>query len=424
MKTWSYVRKVPADCRAAFGKTNFILSLQTQSPRLAQARAERVTRMFDRNLKLARSGKPIETITVVDEGPVKTRSEIAEELLRKMSGIYGDFTDVPEPVADAIMQDLTDYAQNFETKAIDQHKAPVVKDAITLLRGGEVTDDFTMSMCVERYLQYKGKAADTKFRKPVDAALRNWLEVHEDNPLRTFKRVDALTFINHHKAAGLSAGSIRRRITSLKAAIALTAKMTEQDIKNIFAGVVVEDDTVKADRSRLEHDHFQQIANAPDDEVANLTKLLVNTGMRIGEAAGLKREDIILDANIPHVLVRPNSKRSVKTKTSVRSIPLVGISLRALQDQLAGHNDEFVFPRYNKAEETNTNSSSAAVKKRFGINTHYFRHDLITRMRDKGIPYDLQQLIVGHSLPGVTGAYGSTDLLEAKLEALLKIKMP
>ena len=59
--------------------------------------------------------------------------------------------------------------------------------------------------------------------------------------------------------------------------------------------------------------------------------LISDTGMRLSEAAGLAREDIVLDADIPHVINRPNPWRRLKTKGSKRTLPLVGESLWAAE---------------------------------------------------------------------------------------------
>ena len=60
--------------------------------------------------------------------------------------------------------------------------------------------------------------------------------------------------------------------------------------------------------------------------------------MRLSEAAGLAREDIVLDAEIPYVIIRPHPWRCLKTKGSERTLPLVGASLwaarRAVEESL------------------------------------------------------------------------------------------
>ena len=69
-----------------------------------------------------------------------------------------------------------------------------------------------------------------------------------------------------------------------------------------------------------------------DDEPRWLVALISDTGMRLSEAAGLAREDIALDADIPHVIIRPHPWRRLKTKGSERTLTL----LVALYGQLGG----------------------------------------------------------------------------------------
>jgi hypothetical protein len=49
--------------------------------------------------------------------------------------------------------------------------------------------------------------------------------------------------------------------------------------------------------------------------------------LRLSEATGLAIDDIVLDAEIPHLIIRPHPWRRLKTKGSHRTIPLVGFSL-------------------------------------------------------------------------------------------------
>ena len=64
-----------------------------------------------------------------------------------------------------------------------------------------------------------------------------------------------------------------------------------------------------------------------DDDLRWLIALLSDTGMRLGEAVGLLKSDIILDTETPHLNLIPHSWRRLKTSGSERKIPLVGASL-------------------------------------------------------------------------------------------------
>ena len=51
--------------------------------------------------------------------------------------------------------------------------------------------------------------------------------------------------------------------------------------------------------------------------------------MKLGEAAGLHLDDMRLNEPIPHIDLKPNPWRSLKTKGSERCIPLIGVALWA-----------------------------------------------------------------------------------------------
>jgi len=54
-----------------------------------------------------------------------------------------------------------------------------------------------------------------------------------------------------------------------------------------------------------------------DDDLRWVISIISDTGMRLAEAIGLKSEDIILNCDIPHVIIRPNDKRRLKTKQGI-----------------------------------------------------------------------------------------------------------
>ena len=64
-----------------------------------------------------------------------------------------------------------------------------------------------------------------------------------------------------------------------------------------------------------------------DDELRWLIALISDTGMRLAEATGLLVEDIRLESEVPFVSVQSYPWRPLKTKGSIRDIPLVGKAL-------------------------------------------------------------------------------------------------
>jgi len=52
--------------------------------------------------------------------------------------------------------------------------------------------------------------------------------------------------------------------------------------------------------------HIQHECMTVDDQNRCLLALISDTGMRLSEAAGLAKDDIVLDADVPHVIIRPH----------------------------------------------------------------------------------------------------------------------
>ncbi len=86
--------------------------------------------------------------------------------------------------------------------------------------------------------------------------------------------------------------------------------------------------------------------------------------MRLGEAIGLLKADINLEAQIPHINLKPHPWRRLKTEGSERQIPLVGASLWAAKRVFEQSPDNlFAFPKYCSEDGHKTNSASAALNK-------------------------------------------------------------
>ena len=159
--------------------------------------------------------------------------------------------------------------------------------------------------------------------------------------------------------------------------------------------------------------NIQQECRVIDDDLRWLVAVVSDTGMRLAEAAGLLKSDIILDSVIPHISLKPYPWRPLKTSGSQRDIPLVGASLWAAQSLSATFWDSpYAFPRYNKKENTNVNSASAALNKWLhqylpeGRTMHSFRHSMRDRLRAIECPSDIIDQIGGWATEGVGQSYG------------------
>jgi integrase len=149
--------------------------------------------------------------------------------------------------------------------------------------------------------------------------------------------------------------------------------------------------------------------------------------MRLSEALGLRVEDLQIENKVPYVNIEPNSARKLKTKSSKRQIPLVGLSLWAAQQIVKNVNDEFAFPHYTIKDYCYTNSASAALNKWLKSRVpnhsvvHSFRHSIRDRLREINCPTEMIDQIGGWSVNKVGSSYGNGYSLTKINEVLLKI---
>ncbi len=157
-------------------------------------------------------------------------------------------------------------------------------------------------------------------------------------------------------------------------------------------------------------------------------RLLEGTGCRGAEVVGLRVEDVSLSGPYPHIRVRWHEERRVKTKVSIRSVPLVGDALAAAEEAVKlAEGEHMLFPRY--AHDGGPDAVSAALMKHLRELTTNRRHvvySLRHNMKDllvmAGVPERDEHRILGHALGGVGNrVYGGDEAkLKAATEAMRK----
>ena len=152
---------------------------------------------------------------------------------------------------------------------------------------------------------------------------------------------------------------------------------------------------------------------------------MIETGARPSELANLLPESIMVSEDVPHIIVQPrddpDDPRELKTETSERTIPLVGIALTVFQEFPYG------FPRYREREE----AASAAINKYLRENglmpsprhTLYgLRHSLEDRMKEAGLDEELRRTLMGHKID--REQYGTGGGIKWRRDELQKIALP
>jgi len=146
-------------------------------------------------------------------------------------------------------------------------------------------------------------------------------------------------WVERVEAKGLKPYTGNREINSLRRMFGVNYDIDGLSKPNPFSGVRLKE-TAEVARIPLDTEQILALIRpaalpnlAPD--FARLVNLLINTGMRPVEAIGLEQDDVILEHEVPHVHVRKNAVRGLKTDHSERLLPLLGVSLQAVEDLVA-----------------------------------------------------------------------------------------
>lgn len=306
----------------------------------------------------------------------------------------------------------------------------------TILLGGIPASSLPLKECLKQFwplcsdrLRSKNEHQIRKFKNPRIAAMAHFIKVVGSIQLADLKRSHALKFrswlmdqIADKKIVGNTAN---KQIGYVKDILCTVGQAEEaaQDFKIIFAELRVKED--KKSRPPFEASYVQDsMINSLSLKNLNfdaqmLSYMMMDTGARETEIIGLDKADFFLNETVPYIWIRKNVYRDLKTSSSERKIPLVGISLWAARQ---------ISQQGIKRYRANPDSASAAINKYLTENKlkptpqhtlYSLRHTFKDRLRDVGAPEEVIDELMGHKKHGPQ--YGRGHTLETKCEWLKKI---
>ena len=290
----------------------------------------------------------------------------------------------------------------------------------------------TLSDALDVYVRLKGDEKGTKFIHHATRSANYTIEAIGNLDLTAYDGKSKGVLRDSLLERGLASSSAKRIFASVRAMVNFIICEHGLKVANPFLNVFFPElnDTKKrkpffTKDIRLLHDKCRLI----DDDVRHLAALISDTGMRLSEATGLKVSDIKVDGPTPHVHIRPNPIRRLKTKQSERQVPLVGGSLWSAKRVLANSVGDYAFSRYIKNGNCLANSASATLNKWIRSNisndlvVHSMRHGFCDRLREVGCPPEIKDSLGGWSRNSVGESYGDGYSLKAKHEWLSKIAL-
>lgn len=252
--------------------------------------------------------------------------------------------------------------------------------------------------------------------------------VGKGKAFHTLTRADALAYrqflwkkIEVDEITADSANKYLNRFANMYKSV---VRYYQMDLPNIFEHTVFRG-AEKGKRKAFTAEHIQTVIlkdgqfDDINEQARGVLYLLIETGLRLSEACNLRKEAIHLNAKVPYVEVM-GVVRKVKTKPSLRKIPLVGVSLMAMKAHPEG------FPDYVDREATLSAVLGKAFRSRKLLPdekqtaAYSIRHTFKDRLRvAPGVTSELIDMLMGHKLKGPD--YGDGYPLEFTRDILAKI---
>lgn len=429
-KTTFYQRAVPSDLHDRYSGKTIKKDLKTSDPIRVARMVEALNRKYEAEWEALRGSPGLSSKSLavhadkwLEDRGLKPFSEgndpLAIELLRDQIDLkrqqWASRQDDPEHAYE--YADAAQYLSPVEIEAgrrLFGQKQPLLSDALTL------------------YLDTHKRRNDKKFVDYQTRTINGFIDVVGDKPIASLTRADARSYLEKSLQSGQKTGTVRRRLNVMNAMFNAWVHEHSLTLANPFTRLAIPDEGKdKTKRVSFTDDQLKAIyaqCRAHDDDLRWLVALMIDTGPRIAEVAGMALSDLMLDHPVPHIVIQEHPWRSLKNQGSNRKVPLVGASLWAARRvvETAKEGQKFAFPRYTTDKECRATSASGAVNKFIRLTvtdgtSHSFRHALADRLRNVGCPKDVRYSIDGHAAQDVGDTYGDGHGLEIKQRWLAKV---
>ncbi len=151
---------------------------------------------------------------------------------------------------------------------------------------------------------------------------------------------------------------------------------------------------------------LEQILTGVKERYRMLFALLAGTGLRIGEALGLKSSDLSSDCRILHVRrsVWHGKEQEPKTPNAIRTVDVPEVLARVLRQYITGKSGYlFATSKAHPLIPRNVLRVLHNAGRRIGL--HSFRRFRLTWLRRNSVPKDLEHLWMGHAPEEVGDLY-------------------
>lgn len=419
--SWWYRRIVPADVQdkikknnGKYGRKAWTRTWRKNTPiHIVEKQARQSTLDHDREIAIARG----------QEVDVAEAESLARELLA--AGDQFGYRDIAQGDASP---------QTAAVVSALEHNGRYVPEA-PLLSVALIQD-------IERY----GQDRDNY---PVESSVTDFIGVISDQPVTQISRADATAWIDSLRAKGYAPATLRKRVGNMRGLINRVFLDLEIEKINPFSrhqlkGNGSVNDRLPFDRAMLARiDSYLSTAKRLKAETRHILQIMRNTGASPKEIGGLVLGDISFNGGeIPFMWIRVNALRGIKAAARDRQIPLVGISLEAMKEahrlataRTAGESSDTakLFEGFGGKSGSDAKLISKNINKAIKaaripdsprLSAYSLRHTFAEAMRSAGVLNHTQDRLLGHTVPGIAGRYGSSRAVLAESKAAIEKAIP
>ncbi|MEO1293735.1 MAG: site-specific integrase, partial [Pseudomonadota bacterium] len=418
-----YERRVPLQYAAVVGRRRVRRSLRTKDPIVATQRAIELDKQYKAQWEALRAGQAPEQHEAY---------EVAKRVAETAGFVYKPSAEIVDPAE--IMA---------RVEALPDDPARASEAHVRGLLGSAKRRELTLSAALEYYLERtayeRAGKSPTQLRIILNGrkrVVRHLIESIGDKDVRDIDRDDLLNFFAELQAR-VERGEVRADTANKDLGQLRVVLNTVAELKG-FPPPPLEKLVFKTPNKRVGENRevlpftaewiqnrilADSALDGMNEEARRVVYAMIETGMRPSEIVNILPENILLDAEVPHVRITITEQRDVKTVNAERRIPLVGVSMLAFQAQPHG------FPRYF---DKNPQLSAVANKRlrASGLlpshkHTLYsLRHAFEDRLIAAGLDYRVRKNVMGHQVSDRTYGVGAELAQVRDVQARIAFRPP
>ena len=434
-KTIYYRRRIPKGLGVHYdGKTFYVKSTGTVDPKQATVVLIKINAQVERDWDRLRQGLPLSVSNEMNSSVEQVLASYGINQLGrgpesgKQLFLEDVFDQLPHPLKREIVHG--GLSGDLLHQSVESVLPPDLKIAYGRVNG---RINLLASDYCEEYIKERERVDDKKFCQGVRKSFEVMVQILGDRRPCEYYKSDVRDLMKGMASLGWKTATIKRHLQNIRAAFSRISDYHDIDddkghpFKNFDIRNEGEDAVGRPDFSVMELGQIRGRLAGDESDLGLIIAIAMETGLRVSECVGLMVKDVVLDNNVPHVIIHQNPFRRLKTKNSARFVPLVGGALVAATVAVTKSKQSMLFPRYidqTKGKVKNDVASNALNKRLIGFiddrkTMHSFRHTMQTRLRDVECPEDVRKELLGWQ-KDVSKSYGSPSDLRIKQRYMLE----